>query len=431
MTAPRPTLRIAVVVKGYPRLSETFIAQEILALEQRGFAIDIWSLRRPTDRLVHAMHRSIAARLFYLPEYLHDAPLRVARGLLAALARPGRLARLLAVALRDLHRDPTRSRLRRLGQALTLAREIDPGVGHLHVHFLHTPASVARYCALLTGRTYSFSAHAKDIWTTPDWDLADKIADAAWGVTCTRAGLAELRRLADGCAGHVALAYHGLDLARFPPPPARRSAADGATGAPVHLLTVGRAVEKKGFDDLITALALLPAGLDWRLAHIGAGPQLAALKDKAATLGLAGRIVFLGSQAQDEVIARMRAADIFVLASKPGEDGDRDGLPNVLMEAASQRLPLVSTEISGIPEFVADGLNGLLVPPGDPPALAAALARLIAAPAERQRFGEAAEHTLRSSFSFTAGLDLIEARLRAPATVGAEQQSCVATSSLL
>lgn len=414
-TEASPRRRVAVIVKGYPRLSETFIAQEILALEQRGFAIDIWSLRRPTDKLVHPMHRQIAARLFYLPEYLRDAPWRVLRGAMAGLLRPG-IWRLLAALAADLRRDATPNRLRRFGQALVLAREIDPGIDHLHVHFLHTPASVARYCAMLTGRGWSFSAHAKDIWTTPAWDLREKIGDAAWGVTCTRAGLAELQRVGDGAA-RVALAYHGLDLARFPPPPER-----AGRGGPVQLLSVGRAVAKKGFDDLLDALALVPAGADWRLVQIGGGPLLPGLQAQAARLGLADRIEWRGALAQEDVVAAMRAADVFVLASKTGADGDRDGLPNVIMEAASQALPSLATATAGIPEFVEDGRNGLLVPPGDPQALAAALARLIGEPDLRSHLGAAAWDTLRGHFSLQAGIDLIAGRL-------AGDGPCAASSS--
>jgi hypothetical protein len=183
-----PSQRLAVIVKGYPRLSETFIAQEILALERRGFAIDIWSLRRPTDVLVHTMHKEIAARLNYLPEYLYQGPIRVLRGLFAAFARPEAFMRTMGVFLRDLARDLSANRVRRLGQALVLAREIDPAVRHLHVHFLHTPASVARYCGLLTGRSFSFSAHAKDIWTTPPGaSPAREPASPSCGASRTRA----------------------------------------------------------------------------------------------------------------------------------------------------------------------------------------------------------------------------------------------------
>ncbi|HKS89706.1 MAG TPA: colanic acid biosynthesis glycosyltransferase WcaL, partial [Stellaceae bacterium] len=158
--------RVAFVLKGYPRLSETFIAQEILALERRGLAIDIVSLRHPTDRATHPVHGRIAAPVLYLPEYLKDEPRRV----WASWRRARRLAGYRAARrqwLADLIRDPTPNRIRRFGQALVLAAEIGADVRHLHAHFLHTPASVTRYAALMRGLPWSVSAHAKDIWTIP------------------------------------------------------------------------------------------------------------------------------------------------------------------------------------------------------------------------------------------------------------------------
>ncbi|GJE48439.1 D-inositol-3-phosphate glycosyltransferase [Methylobacterium tardum] len=408
--------RVAVVLKGYPRLSETFIAQELLALERRGLPLEIWSLRRPTDRARHPMHTQIQAPVAYLPEYLRDAPLRVLAGLVAALRRP-RFPALLTLFARDFRRDPTASRIRRLGQALVLARELPADVAHLHVHFLHTPASVARYAALLTGRGWSFSAHAKDIWTTPDWDLREKLTDAVWGVTCTRDGLARLDHLAPG---RTLLAYHGLDLSRFPAPPATRAPRDGSDpAAPLRLLCVGRLVAKKGHDDLIDAVAALPASLHWRLDLIGNGETRRALEAQVEARGLSARVSFRGSLAQPDVIAAMREADLFVLPTKPAPGGDRDGLPNVLMEAASQALPILATGFAGTPEFLTDGVHGVLVPPGEPAALAAALERLAGEPALRRRFGEAARARLVQDFSEEAAIDLIAGRLRASAGLGA------------
>ncbi|WP_293807746.1 glycosyltransferase family 4 protein [uncultured Bosea sp.] len=411
-TAPR----IAVAMKGYPRLSETFIAQELLGLQQRGLPFEIWSLRHPTDAAKHLMHQQITAPVRYLPEYLHDEPARVARGILAALLRPG-LLRLLPVFLRDLTRDRTRNRWRRFGQACVMARELPGDIRHLHVHYLHTPASVIRYAALLGGLTWSFSAHAKDIWTTEDWEKREKIASADWGVTCTRDGHRELERLSDQ-PDKVGLLYHGLDLARFPAPGVR-SLRDGTDpDDPVRFVTIGRAVAKKGFDDLLEALGKLPCTLNWRLTHIGGGEKLKALQAQTQALGLDDRIVWAGPKAQDEVIAALRAADLFVLPSKEAGDGDRDGLPNVVMEAASQGLPIVATDFAGIPEFVRDGVEGLLVPPGDVAALAAALNELAGAPGKRAALGDAAYARLTQDFSAAAGLDRVAAMLRRSTGVG-------------
>jgi glycosyltransferase involved in cell wall biosynthesis len=394
--------RLAVILKGYPRLSETFIAQEILGLERAGFAIDLWSLRHPTDKYLHPMHRAITARTHYLPEYLHDAPWRVLKGISRAIRQPGFWA-MLRVFLADLRRDLSANRLRRFGQACVLAAEVDPAIRHFHVHFLHTPGSVARYAALLTGRDFSFSAHAKDIWTIPDWEKREKISACRWGVTCTRDGWQELRRAAGPDAGEkLHLVYHGLDLARFPDPAPRTALAEGE---PVRLLTVGRAVQKKGFDDLLTALSMLPQGLPWRLTMVGSGPLLPDLKRQAERAGLSARISWTGALPQDQVIAHLQGADLFVLPSKPGEDGDRDGLPNVLMEAASQGLPLISTRFAAVPEFIRDQEEGLLVPPGDPTALAAALERLIADADLRMALGMKARIRVANDFSFQGGLD--------------------------
>lgn len=402
---------VAIAMKGYPRLSETFIAQELLGLQRLGLPFAIWSLRQPTDAARHLMHGEITAPVSYLPEYLRDDLPRVGRGLLRALAHPG-FWRLLPVFLGDIVRDRTRNRLRRFGQACVLARELQPTIRHLHVHYLHTPASVIRYTALIRGLSWSFSAHAKDIWTTPDWEKREKLADAGWGVTCTRDGHAELARLADR-RDTVALVYHGLDLGRFPTPPERPAREGRDPADPVRFVTIGRAVEKKGFDDLLAALALLPTGLHWRLTHIGGGELLKSLQAQAAALAIADRITWAGAQEQGAVIAALREADLFVLPSKQAGDGDRDGLPNVVMEAASQALAVVATDFAGIPEFVRHGVEGLLVAPGDIAALARALAELAASPQRRLALGQAVFARLTGDFSAQAGLARIHAALMA------------------
>ncbi|HWD56793.1 MAG TPA: glycosyltransferase [Stellaceae bacterium] len=407
--AERRAGRVAFVLKGYPRLSETFIAQEIRALERRGLDILIVSLRHPTDKTVHPVHREVAADRLYLPEYLYQEPLRVWRGWRAARRLPGyRTSRRAWLA--DLVRDPTPNRIRRFGQALVLAAELPGDIGRLHAHFLHTPASVTRYAATMTSLEWSVSAHAKDIWTIPAWEKREKLAEAAWAVTCTASGHAHLAALAAE-PGRVALCYHGVDLDRFPPAPERPGDNDGSDPArPIILLSVGRAVAKKGYDDLLAALALLPRDLAWRLVHIGGGTLAAALKDEAARLGIAERLAWRGARPQPDVLAAYRAADIFVLAAKIASDGDRDGLPNVLVEAQSQRLACVSTSLSGIPELIADGDTGLLVPPGDRAALAGALARLIAGPALRARLAAAGEARIRRAFDADIAIEALAAR---------------------
>ena len=393
----------AFILKGYPRLSETFIAQEILALEQAGLPIRIFSMRRPTDSRVHPAHREITAPVVYLPEYLHAEPLRVLRAVWRARRLPG-FSHALRQWARDLPRDFSRNRFRRFGQAAVLAVELPGDIKRLHAHFIHTPASVTHYASLLTGLPWSASAHAKDIWTSPDWDLQQKLAAADWAVTCTALGRDHLNALAP-LAKPVTLIYHGLDLARFQPLLRPRPLRDGSdAAAPVELLTVGRAVPKKGLTTLLSALALLPPGLHWRWTHVGGGDLAARLKAQAAALGIAGKISWRGSLAQEEVLALYRSADLFILPCRVADDGDRDGLPNVLVEAQSQGLACVSTPVSAVPELIKDGVNGLLVPQDAPETLAQALRQLIGDPMRRYSLGKAGAIKVRASFSHHAGI---------------------------
>ncbi|VUX47507.1 Glycosyl transferase [Candidatus Defluviicoccus seviourii] len=421
---------VAVILKGYPRLSETFIANEILALERSGLDLRLFSLRHPTDAAVHPVHRRIQAPVVYLPEYLHHAPLRVWQAWRTVRRWP-HYEHARAAWLRDLRRDPSRNRVRRFGQAIVLAHELPADVTWLHAHFLHTPASVTRYAAMLSGLPWSVSAHAKDVWTTPEWDIREKLAACEWLVTCTACNAAYLRTLSTP-QRPVELLYHGIDLHAFAALPSpsecvgRRDGSDPSD--PVRLLSIGRAVEKKGYDVLLQALAALPPSTRWRLVHIGGGPLLKNLKAMAQVLGLAERIEWRGPRSHDDVLQAYREADIFVLACRIAADGDRDGLPNVLMEAQSQRLPCVSTTVSAVPELIVSGETGLLVPPGDPLALAEAIGRLIAAPDERERLGLAGLARVRTDFSFGGAIERLKARFR-PA-VAPRSEPCVPPSTL-
>ena len=402
---------VGVVVKGYPRLSETFIAQELLGLEARGIHLQIISLRHPYDPTTHPIHNEIAAPVSYLPEYLWREPLRVLRSWWAVRRLAGyRTAR--GKFWRDLWRDLTPNRIRRFGQACVLAHEYGPNLDFLYAHFLHTPASVARYAAALLNVPFAVSAHAKDIWTTPNWEKQEKIQDVRWLTTCTALGADHLRRLADDCGGRtkIHLNYHGLDFNRFPPRPSDRSTTNGGNAnSPISLASVGRLVEKKGYSDLLDALALLPSEPLWRLTHVGGGPLAAALTAQAERLGLTSKIEWLGRQPQSTVQEVLRQADIFILASKIADDGDRDGLPNVLMEAQSQSVPCIATDVSAIPELIEDGTTGRLVAPGDRSALAVAITELAGDPGLRAQLAERALTKLRANFQMDGGHDAIAA----------------------
>lgn len=388
---------VAFIVKGYPRLSETFIAQEILALERRGLKVKIISLRHPTDIQTHPVHREISAHIDYLPEYLHHEPLRLITAL-ATLCLKKRFLKTIKIWWKDLVKDPTRSRVRRLGQALVLTHELGCDIRHLHAHFLHTPASVAHYASILTGLSWSVSAHAKDIWTTPDWDIRQKLSDCSWAVTCTQNGLQHLSSMAP--KGRVRLVYHGLDMIRFSRPKMPWSERDGLKADdPLVILCVSRAVPKKGLDTLLLALERIPPQIAWRLVHIGTGPMLKPLRQLASDLKLQDRIHWLGAQSQERVLANYRSADIFVLPSIVANDGDRDGLPNVLLEAHSQGLPCISSDLPGISELIDNQVSGLLVPPGDVACLSEALKNLATNPNQRQQIGRRAMLHVEEKFS--------------------------------
>ncbi|MEQ8334942.1 glycosyltransferase family 4 protein [Nisaea sp.] len=394
----------AIVLKGYPRLSETFIAQEILELQRLGLDYTIISLRHPTDKASHPVHGKITGAVTYLPEYLYQEPLRVLKAWWKARRIPGYGAT-FRLWLKDLKRDFTPNRGRRFGQALVLATELDPRFRHIYAHFLHTPSSVARYAALMSGRSWSASAHAKDIWLSPDWEKREKLADAAWAVTCTRYGHAHLDALAPG---KTRLVYHGLDLSSFAAVDTEAAMRDGS-GAPVRLLSVGRAVPKKGFDQLLDALARLPDDLSWHWTHIGGGKELRRLKSQADALGLTDRITWRGAAAQELVLEAYRRSDLFILPSRIAEDGDRDGLPNVLVEAQSQGLCCLATDVSAIPELIDDGVTGTLVPPDDIAGLAAAIEGLIRNPAVRAGYGAAGEAKVRARFDHQVAIGTLAA----------------------
>jgi glycosyltransferase involved in cell wall biosynthesis len=408
MTASAPSL--AIVVKGWPRLSETFIAQELVALEDAGLPFEIWSLRHPTDVKRHPLHDRLQARVRYLPEYLRDEPERVATAMDAARAMPG-FTDAEAAFRADLARDDTPNRRRRWGQACVMAHEAPDALRGIYAHFLHTPSSVARYAAILLGLPWSFSAHAKDIWTSPEWELREKLSDAShganFGATCTAFGADHLNGLANGTP--VDLVYHGLDLARFPAPPKRELR---QPNDPFVMLSVGRLVEKKGFDRLIAALALLPADLNWRWIHIGGGALQDQMQQMAHDNGVHDRIDWRGPCDQPEVIAAMREADLFVLPSRVAQDGDRDGLPNVLMEAASQKLAILSTPVSAIPEFIDTEVHGVLSL-DTPDALATEMRRFAYDPALGVTMANAVFARLTKEFLMAPGIGQLAVRLRA------------------
>ncbi|MFM9863936.1 MAG: glycosyltransferase [Micropepsaceae bacterium] len=404
VTAPR----LAIVVKGFPRLSETFIAREFLGLEARGISFSLHALRKPGGD-AGLVDNKVATIPLYLPEYLHEAPGAVARAFAAARMLPGFGAAWRAFRA-DLREEFARARVRRFGQACVFAEQMPASVRHIHAHFAHSPASVARYAALMRGISFSISAHAKDIWTAPEWDLKRKLAGAAFVTVCNKAGYERLNAFGESAA--LKLIYHGLahDVIVNAPRAQTRNGSDARD--PVRIVTVARAVEKKGLRRLLDALALLPHELSWRLDHYGGGDLLAALKTKAAALGLDSRVAWHGPQPHRAVLQALDAGDLFVLPAVVGNDGDRDGIPNALLEAQARGLAVVASRVGGIDEAVTDGQSGRLAAPGDVEALRRILTELIRNPAARQALGVGALENVRRTGDAEAGYDAIAALLR-------------------
>jgi glycosyltransferase involved in cell wall biosynthesis len=318
---------IAILVKRFPKLSETFILSEVLALEALGWPVTIFTLLPPSDEIEHPDVRRIQANIVLLDQL-----------------RPAcHLAQLL--------------RLR--------------GIRHLHAHFAGAPAEIGRAGALSAGIGYSVSAHAKDIYLTDEAPLRQNLAEARFVVTCTSHNAQHLRKIAPGVP--VAKLYHGIDCAKLKPDPAARRA------DPPLILSVGRLRTKKGLDTLIDACARLNArDIAFRCEIIGYGPEEANLRQQAEQRGIGNLITFTGKMGHDDVLARMREASIFALPCRIDADGDRDGIPNVILEAMAMGLPVVSTPVSGVPEILSEGQTGWMVPPDDPEALAGRLEFLIA-----------------------------------------------------
>jgi glycosyltransferase involved in cell wall biosynthesis len=269
-------------------------------------------------------------------------------------------------------------------------------IAHLHAHFGTVATTVARLAAALAGIGYSFTAHAKDIYFDyPEaLNLEPKLRDAARTVTVSDYNLAHLRRRYVAAADGVVRIYNGIDLGRFAYAPPRPQARE--------ILAVGRLVEKKGFHILVEAVRLLRAeGRDVACRIVGAGEE-ANLAAQIAAAGLGRAVELAGPRPQCEVVRLMREAAVLACPCVVGRDGNRDGLPTVLIEAMALGTPCVATDVTGIPELVRDGEPGLCVPEGDPEALAAALARVLESPALRHRLSRAGRTRIEEDFDLAA-----------------------------
>lgn len=354
-------LPIGILVKRFPKLSETFILSEILALEALGWPITIYTLEPPSDAIIH-------------PD--------------VAKVRAG--VRMVDIADAVKH--------------LADMMRIDD-IAHLHAHFAGGSAAIARGAAGRAGVGYSVSAHAKDIYLTADDDVRANLSEARFVVTCTAHNAEHLRRVVPGVP--VAKLYHGIDCQKLHP------ASSAAKATPPLILSVGRLRTKKGLDTLIEACGLMRArGRDFTCEIIGYGPEENALHAQIDALHLDQHVRILGKMGHDDVLDRMRAAQVFALPCRIDADGDRDGIPNVILEAMAMGVPVVSTSVSGVPEVITDGTNGILIQPDNPSLLADAIEEIFGDAPRAASIAEAARATVVERFGEGRDVQMLDLLLQ-------------------
>jgi glycosyltransferase involved in cell wall biosynthesis len=413
---------VAYVLKAFPRLSETYIHSEIHRLEKAGLALRLFSIN-PVEESERGASHPVVDRIRATPTHLPEvtsvsgvsapawlrANLRPFLGPLARTARrwPRGLVAAAVAALAQgvrarhgLLAAPRKVYLKEFLQAVALADHLRraPEVGHLHAHYAHGSTTVAWLAARITGLPFSFTAHAKDVYSddlNPAGLLRRKLLAARFAVTCTGEGGEHLRGIAPEARVHVV--YHGLndDIQELVDSDGAAARANGA----LRLLGVGRLVEKKGFDTFVEACAALRRdGVRFEATIAGPdGPHGAAVRERILALGLDDAIDLAGPLSQRELFDEYRRAAALCLPCRiVGQD--RDGIPNVLVEAMACATPVVTTGISGIPELVSDGVDGLLVPPDDPEALAGAIRALDGDRGFAECLGAAARATVRDRF---------------------------------
>ncbi|RMF56416.1 MAG: colanic acid biosynthesis glycosyltransferase WcaL [Calditrichaeota bacterium] len=408
----RKRMKIAYLVKMFPRFAETFILNELLELERQRGPLLLLSLRHPNEPFRQSQVQQIRSRVVYVPDLGRllsfrllsnlDAVLRVLRANLRIYRRnPERYRKAWRICwnLRD-----SKARKRFLAAGYIAELLLEQGIEHLHAHFANDPATVARFVYLLTGIPYSFTAHAKDIYLSNKALLRQKIHDAQFVVTCTeynRKYLQEVSR--NGTPIHTI--YHGLDPSLFwqrqDDQLDKRKTSGGTSQVPL-ILSVGRLVEKKGFDVLLDACHVLKSwGVAYRCQIIGEGPLEMDLRERIHALGLQNEVELLPFIPQKVLVRKYVQADVFALSCRITSSGDRDGIPNVLLEAMALEVPVVATNVSGISELIREQQNGLLVPSENPVALAQALQAVLMQPHVFLKLGREGKRTVAQRFDLT------------------------------
>ncbi len=410
--SPFNDFRVGYVVKRYPRYSETFVVREILAHERAGLDIEIFSLRPCNDGHFQDLIARVRGRVNYLyfpsegvmPEALASSTI-LASHLWNAVRQAAEFLPNVWSALDEARDEEARD----IYQALALAVEIQrKNIAHLHAPFASDCCTIARLAARFAGITYSFTARAKDIFhrSVQSDDLRRKLRDAAGVATISKYHLNYLRQTYGPLAKHVMHVYNGLDLDEFP----YRSPED----RPPVVLAVGRLVEKKGFADLVDACVLLAQrGRDFQCRIVGAGSGRAELQARIDQHDLGDRVELVGPLPQNEVARLMHSSAVLAMPCIVADDGDADGLPNVIQEALALGTPVVTTDVTGIPEVVRHEQTGLQVPQRDPATLAEALDRLLTDADLRVRLAEQARQLIDSEFNIHRNTERRRAMFRA------------------
>lgn len=395
---------IGFLLKTYPKLSETFILNEILELERQGLNLHIFSLRHPSEPRIHPGVAQVKAPVTYLPSLLPNYSQTIEKELLDSHIRLYQQDsnHYLSTLQFYLSRHEDR-RLHEFLQGGYLAWKLQQlGIKHIHTHFANVPTATAEIAQAFSGLSYSITAHAKDIYLTDQAALDRRISKAEFVLTCTDYNRRYLEQISTSRTP-IHLAYHGLDVARFSPKPR-----DQSSEFPL-ILSVGRFCEKKGFPYLLEACRLLKQiGIPYRCAIVGYGPLESEIQQQISERDLSDSVTLVGQLTQDQLIEYYQQADMFVLPCIVTEDGDRDGIPNVLLEAMAMELPVVSTDISGISELVTSNSNGILVPEKDALSLAQALEALIRQSELRTTLGAAGRLTVLEKFGLTRNVGAVK-----------------------
>lgn len=386
-----PEARIGYVLKRFPRFSETFILNELLAHQAAGARLHVFSLLAPPDEPRHARLGDLEAGVTVLKSVGKRQ-----------LARPGPGDRALFSG-----KTPAQIGAIKAKAEVIAHRAAADGISHLHAHFGSDAATVACLAARRLGGTFSYTAHARDIYHTYVSQKADvamrraKLRAAAFTVTVSDYNARHLKRLCP--EARIVRLYNGIDLSAFRPVDPARQRRGG-------MIAVGRLVPKKGFGVLLGACRLLKdRQVPFDLSLVGSGPLQDALASEIDRLNLNDCVRLEGAMPQEDLIVRMAMAEVAVLPCIVTESGDRDGLPTVLLEAMARGLPVVTTTVSGGPEIVDDGSTGRLCRPGDARSLADALSDVLRDPARARAMGAAGRHRAERLFD----LDVNAARLRA------------------